>query len=328
MPNGLHYEWTLKALKAGKHVLLEKPSVSNTEEARSLFLHPVLQGPNAPVLLEAFHYRFHPVWPATLELFAKEDVEEVIATGSLPSNFFSPDDIRFKYNLSGGALMDLGTYTVSALRGIFCEEPSSVTSATCRIIPLPFDQKCDEAISAEYEFPSGGVGKIAADLRATGGYPLPALTGNWPNIRNIIPKVEIKLKPKTQKVDGGLEETTNKSVILWNFMGPYLYHRIDIITKVQLKDPQNGKVVKEDEKIEYKKAYKWATEQAGKKGEEWWTTYRYQLEEFVNRVKKREGSGIWIEPEESIRQMEMIDATYRKAELPLRPTSQTLEISE
>lgn len=62
LPNGLHFEWTLKALAKGKHVLLEKPSTSNAEEAEILFRSPLLSQPNAPVLMEAFHSRFSPAF--------------------------------------------------------------------------------------------------------------------------------------------------------------------------------------------------------------------------------------------------------------------------
>jgi predicted dehydrogenase len=62
LPNGLHYEWAVRAIRAGKHVLLEKPSVSNAIEAETLFSLPELSKPNAPVLLEAFHNRFFPAW--------------------------------------------------------------------------------------------------------------------------------------------------------------------------------------------------------------------------------------------------------------------------
>ena len=54
LPNGLHYEWTLKALHAGKHVLLEKPSCDTAEETQELFDFAKSKG---LVLLEAFHYR-------------------------------------------------------------------------------------------------------------------------------------------------------------------------------------------------------------------------------------------------------------------------------
>ena len=55
LPNGLHYEWTMKALAAGKHVLLEKPSADRASETKEIFDFAKKQG---VVLLEAFHYRF------------------------------------------------------------------------------------------------------------------------------------------------------------------------------------------------------------------------------------------------------------------------------
>lgn len=54
LPNGLHYEWTMKALSKGKHVLLEKPSADTAEETRKMF---ELAEQKGLVLMEAFHYR-------------------------------------------------------------------------------------------------------------------------------------------------------------------------------------------------------------------------------------------------------------------------------
>ncbi|KAF2691613.1 oxidoreductase domain-containing protein [Lentithecium fluviatile CBS 122367] len=323
LPNGLHYEWTIKALKAGKHVLLEKPSVSNAEEARSLFRHPLFQGPNALVLLEAFHYRFHPLWQTFLTLFDAKDVEEVEVKNSLLAGVFPRDDIRFIYSLSGGTLMDFGAYAVSSVRGIFASEPANIKSASHRPMPAGFDQKCDEAIFAVYEFPNGGVAKISVDLQATGGYWFPALTKNWPRLKGSLPTLTVKLRATTDKSSDGSEKSTQKRFIVHNYMGPHIFHRIDIATTIQHKDLQ-GKVAKTENKIEYMKVYNWPTVQEGRKGEEWWSTYRFQLEAFVNRVKGRTGSGVWVEPDDSIQQMEMIDATYRKTGLPVRPTSKAL----
>jgi predicted dehydrogenase len=57
LPNGLHYEWTMKALKAGKHVLVEVPSTNRSSEAKEMF---ALAKEKNLVLLEAFHYRYDP----------------------------------------------------------------------------------------------------------------------------------------------------------------------------------------------------------------------------------------------------------------------------
>jgi predicted dehydrogenase len=111
LPNGLHYEWALKSIKAGKHVLLEKPSTSNAVEAASLFRHEILKQPKAPVLLEAFHPRFHPAWNTFCLLLDPPNITSAHASFALFKGFFPNDDIRFVYDLSGGALMDLGTYS-------------------------------------------------------------------------------------------------------------------------------------------------------------------------------------------------------------------------
>jgi hypothetical protein len=56
-------------------------------------------------------------------------------------------------------------------------------------------------------------------------------------------------------------------------------------------------------------------------GDYHWSTYRHQLEQFVNKVRGREGSGVWIAGEYSINQMRVVDMAYKKAGLPIRPTS-------
>lgn len=325
LPNGLHFEWTLKALKAGKHVLLEKPSVSNAEEAYALFKHPVLQSPNAPVLLEATHYRFHPAWSTFLSLFDKENVEEVDARVALPGGFFPGDDIRFKYDLAGGTLMDLGHYPVSAMRGIFGAEPTSIDSATARLVGKGFDDRCDEAIKATYTFPNGGIGRISADLASRGGYWFPWLTGNWPCLtRDLPPWVSVKLRAENHGQDKGLEHASQRTLVLNNFMGSNLWHRIDIITTSTWRN-SSGDVVRESKSTESKKAYVWPEESGVEtKGEDFWSTYRYQLEEFVNKVKGRKGSGAWLDAAESIKMMELVDKTYLKAGMLVRPSSKLL----
>ncbi|KAH7402606.1 hypothetical protein BKA66DRAFT_544734 [Pyrenochaeta sp. MPI-SDFR-AT-0127] len=325
LPNGLHYEWTLKALKAGKHVLLEKPSVSNAEEAKALFGHPILQSPNAPVLLEATHYRFHPAWSTLLSLFDKENVEEVDARVALPGGFFSGDDIRFKYDLAGGTLMDLGHYPLSAMRGIFGAEPTSITSATPRLMGKGFDDRCDEAMVATYTFPNGGKARISADLSSRGGYWFPWLTSRWPCLwRDFPPWLSIKLREENHGQHNGLEHISQRTIVLNNFMGPNLWHRIDINTTSTWRNA-SGDVVRESKSTESKKAYVWPEESGVEtKGEDFWSTYRYQLEEFVNKIKGRKGSGAWLDGTESIKQMELTDKTYEKAGMLVRPSSKVL----
>jgi predicted dehydrogenase len=257
------------------------------------------------VLVEAFHYRFHPAWQLFQTLYDPNDVEHVEVRNALMAGVFPYTDIRFQYSLSGGALMDYGCYAVSSLRSTFHAEPTDVTTATYTPLPEKFDKQIDDAMVATYTFPNGGTGKIDVNFNNRGGYWFPALTKNWPTLWFGLPKLTLDLKEKDGK---------KTQIIFHNYLAPFLYHRIDIITTTA-----------GTSKVEYKKEYTWSTSEEGFKGEEWWTTYRFQLEAFVDRVKKRKGSGVWVEPEESIGQMETIDATYLKSGLPVRPTSEALE---
>lgn len=327
LPNGLHFEWTLKALKAGKHVLLEKPVTGNAEEARALFNHPVLSSPNAPVLLEARHYQFHPAWSTFLSLFDPAEIISADATAAMPDVMFPPEDIRFKYDLAGGSVLDLGLYTLSALRGMFNASPISVDSATPTIMPPPYDQQCDKAMRATYTFPGNRTATMSCNLCArvdkSKGTWWSWLFHGWPDwtAPGMPPVCSVKLQEKNG-VEADMHITTQKEVVFWNFMVPHIWHRIDINTITTYRSA-DGKVLRTEKSTEKKKVYTWPRGEG--KGEDWWPTYRYMLEAFVDRVKGREGSGVWVSGEESVAQMESIDQTYEGAGMALRPTSQSFK---
>ena len=65
LPNGLHARWTIAALEAGKHVLCEKPFASNADEANVVAEKAIDSG---LVVMEAFHYRYHPLADRMLEI--------------------------------------------------------------------------------------------------------------------------------------------------------------------------------------------------------------------------------------------------------------------
>ena len=320
LPNGLHYEWTQKALAAGKHVLLEKPSTSNATEATNLFRtsSSSIQGRPAPVLLEAVHFRFHPAWQKFLSLIDPQTTEEAHSTHHLPKGIFPDDDIRFRYDLAGGCLMDFGYYNVQCLRQIFGTEPEECLRADLRRAPL--DEKIDQAFSAAWRFPNGGIGSIESDLKFLGGYPFPWLTSKIPGLKTPSCRVKHHKAPVVdEELPKDLAHTVVKTVIMWCMSFPSIWHRIDLILDHTLKNVSTGEVVKTWTEISYIKEY------VGKVGDASWSTYRHQLEEFVNKVRGRKSTGMWIEAEDSIKQMEMIDGAYRKAGVPVRP-SRTLEI--
>lgn len=124
LPNSLHAEWTLKALKAGKHVLCEKPLTANADEAARVAKAAAHAG---LVLMEAYHYRYHPLAErikAVIELGELGNIRHLEVHFCLP--LLLPGNIRYRYDLGGGATMDLGCYAINLIRYLTGSEPTVV----------------------------------------------------------------------------------------------------------------------------------------------------------------------------------------------------------
>ena len=115
-PNSEHVRWTLAAMRAGKHVLSEKPFASNAEEARLVAAEP---NPGELVVFEGFHHLYHPAHQRLLELVRSGALGEVtqleVRFGFACEDL---DDIRWSWPLSGGSLMDLGCYDMQIARSV------------------------------------------------------------------------------------------------------------------------------------------------------------------------------------------------------------------
>ncbi|MEV6065710.1 Gfo/Idh/MocA family oxidoreductase [Nocardia sp. NPDC052001] len=157
LPNGLHGRWTRAALAAGKHVLCEKPFTANTAEAREI---QELAQDSDRVVMEAFHYRYHPFTLAAENIAASGELGELVRIETafcFPLPKFS--DIRYDYDLAGGALMDAGCYAVHMARVLGGEQPE-VTSARAKVR----DPRVDRAMTAELRYPSGHTGRIRCSM--------------------------------------------------------------------------------------------------------------------------------------------------------------------
>ena len=123
LPNGMHHEWTMHALAAGKHVLCEKPYTRHPHEAEEAFDAADAAG---LVLAEAFMYRHHPQTATVARLVADGAIGRLCAvktTFTFPLHDLS--DVRALPELDGGALMDVGCYCVSGIR-LLAGEPEHV----------------------------------------------------------------------------------------------------------------------------------------------------------------------------------------------------------
>ncbi len=125
LPNHMHVDWSIKALEAGKHVLCEKPLGLNAADAKRL-LDVEARYPNLKVM-EAFMYRFHPVWIKAKELARDGSIGQLRTIQSFFSYFNDdPNNIRNMVDIGGGGLMDIGCYCISLARFVFDREPSKV----------------------------------------------------------------------------------------------------------------------------------------------------------------------------------------------------------
>ncbi len=140
LPNHLHCEWVEKAADAGKHILCEKPLTLNAKEAAHLQAY--CRDKNVQ-LMEAFMYKFHPRWQYLREILRNGEIGQIQAIQTNFS-FYNDDDenIRNKYRDGGGAIYDIGCYSISTARFITGAEPDRVISLIDRKSTFGIDTLC------------------------------------------------------------------------------------------------------------------------------------------------------------------------------------------
>jgi D-xylose 1-dehydrogenase (NADP+, D-xylono-1,5-lactone-forming) len=158
LPNALHGEWTQAALKAGKHVLCEKPLTPTSAEAAELF---DLAASNGLVLAEAFMYRHHPKTLRVRELLEEGAIGELRTIRcSFSFQVADPEsDIRCSAKLAGGALRDVGCYCVSYSTFAAGAEPDEVHGHA-----VSRQGDVDEQFYATLVFPEGRVAQFDCAL--------------------------------------------------------------------------------------------------------------------------------------------------------------------
>ena len=124
LPNHLHAEWTVKAIQAGKHVLCEKPLALSLAEVDAMSAAAESSG---KLIAEAFMYRSHPQTLKTREIVADGRLGKIkMVRGSFTFMMTNPDDYRWKPEMGGGGLLDVGCYPLSYTRFVLGAEPLEV----------------------------------------------------------------------------------------------------------------------------------------------------------------------------------------------------------
>ncbi|GAA2743072.1 Gfo/Idh/MocA family oxidoreductase [Terrabacter aerolatus] len=162
LANSLHAPWNQAALAAGKHVFTEKPSASNAAEAEDV---AALARTTDRQFFEGFHYLWHPLVPRLHEILASGEIGElrhVETVMDMPAPAAS--DPRWSLGLSGGALMDLGCYSLHSQRLLaptLGGEPVLVSATGGERAGHP---GVDEWLTAELEFPNGVTGTAGCNM--------------------------------------------------------------------------------------------------------------------------------------------------------------------
>jgi predicted dehydrogenase len=157
LPNSLHCVWSIRALEAGKHVLCEKPLASNAAEAEEMAAAAQRTG---RLLFEAFHYRYHPLAArarAIVDSGVLGRIRHIETDMCIPLPI--PGNIRYRYELGGGATMDTGCYAINLLRYLAGAEPE-VVSAEARLS----SPQVDRWMRADMRFADGRTGRITCSL--------------------------------------------------------------------------------------------------------------------------------------------------------------------
>jgi predicted dehydrogenase len=156
LPNAMHKEFTIRAAKAGKHVIVEKPMAITEADCREM-----INACNKADVQLAVGYRLH-YEPYNMEIkrLGQEKVfgQVRLIEASLGYKTENPDEWRLKKALAGGGpLMNIGIYCVQCSRYVLGEEPVSVTAQFGPVTNKILFSEVEESITWQLNFPSGAV---------------------------------------------------------------------------------------------------------------------------------------------------------------------------
>jgi len=161
LPNSMHAKFNIAAMVAGKHVISEKPFASNFLEAKKVADVASSKGSK---IIEAFHYRYHPAIMRAIEVAVSGEIGEITkVTSALNIPAPSEEDLRWQFELSGGAMMDLGCYSLHIQRHLSL----SLFNSELEVVSAQAREKkpnVDKFMSAVVSYANGAIGELSCDM--------------------------------------------------------------------------------------------------------------------------------------------------------------------
>ena len=159
LPVSLHAPWSIRAAEAGKPTLCEKPLATNAREAQAMI---AAFSKRQLLLAEALMYRYHPLTQRAVQMVKDGGVGDIqlLRASFTAQPARGATDFRFRRELGGGVMLDLGVYCVSILRWLAGEEPSACNA----IVQTGTTSGVDERAAGALRFPSGKIGSFSCGM--------------------------------------------------------------------------------------------------------------------------------------------------------------------
>ena len=173
LPNDDHAPWAIKAMEAGKHVLVEKPFALNADEAQHMVSVSL---DKSVVLMEAFMYRYNSRFDKFIQIVRFGDIGKIrFIESSFTFNLTNPDDFRLHSEQGGGALYDLGCYCVNFQRLLANREPLKMQASiyqgnTDVDLQMSGNMEFDEAILSHFDVAFNGFPQQSTRVLGSDGF--------------------------------------------------------------------------------------------------------------------------------------------------------------
>ncbi len=158
LPIGMHADWCIKAIEAGKHVLCEKPFAANATEVERVIR--AAEGTNL-VVAEAMHFRYHPLVNRVRDIIRSGEIGEIEHIEATFCAYWPFTDFRFNYETGGGGTIDMGCYPIGFIRAVTEEEPVVLEAVAGLHGAL-----IDRWMRTKMQLPSGGRVGLLVSMRS------------------------------------------------------------------------------------------------------------------------------------------------------------------